>query len=294
MNYYAFCRQKKCFDFILVCKYTVTRFICIFVVDFIASMDKKEYFTTASQVTTHMQSLANEQQAKHLMRFFKTGKGDYGFGDKFLGIKVPETRVVAARAKSLPLAEVGTLLDSQWHEVRLCGLLVLVEKFETLCSKRLLQDRGSIESRDAIVQFYLAHAHSANNWDLVDLSVYKILGRWLFVPSHLSDEEKISIIDRLASSDDLWQQRMSVVCTMWPLKVGDASFTLRYAEKHLKHSHDLMHKAVGWLLREMGKRVGMDLLRDFLSLHSAEMPRTMLRYAIEHMSDDERKQWMKK
>ena len=257
-------------------------------------MNKKEYFTTASQVTAYMQALANEQQAKHLMRFFKTEKGDYGFGDEFLGIKVPVTREVAARAKSLPLTEVNVLLDSQWHEVRLCGLLVLVGQFEKLCSKRLLHDSDAIECRDTIVQFYLDHAHSANNWDLVDLSVYKILGHWLFVPSHFSDEEKITIIDKLASSNDLWQQRMSVVCTMWPLMVGDASFTLRYAEKHLNHTHDLMHKAVGWLLREMGKRVSMDLLRDFLSHHAAEMPRTALRYAIEHMSDDERRQWMKK
>ena len=114
-------------------------------------MNKKEYFTTASQVTAYMQALANEQQARHLMRFFKTKKGDYGFGDEFLGIKVPVTREVAARAKSLPLTEVNVLLDSQWHEVRLCGLLVLVWQFEKLCSKRLLHDSDAIACRDTIV-----------------------------------------------------------------------------------------------------------------------------------------------
>lgn len=252
----------------------------------------KAELNTANQVVACLESLGDEKQAKHLMRFFKTAPGEYGHGDKFLGIKVPITRSVVARCKSLPLSEVSKLLDSSWHEVRLCGLLVLVAQFDTLCSKRLTNDPDAIAKRDRIVDFYLGHASSANNWDLVDLSVYKILGRWLLMPSNYSDIEKISVLDSLASSDNLWEQRMSIVCTMEPLKNGDASFTLRYAEWHLHHSHDLMHKAVGWLLREMGKRVSIDQLRRFLQLHANVMPRTMLRYAIEHMSDEERKQWM--
>ena len=252
----------------------------------------KAELNTANQVVACLESLGDEKQAKHLMRFFKTAPGEYGHGDKFLGIKVPVTRSVVARCKSLPLSEVSKLLDSSWHEVRLCGLLVLVAQFDTLCSKRLINDPDAIAKRDRIVDFYLGHASSANNWDLVDLSVYKILGRWLLMPSNYSDIEKISVLDSLASSDNLWEQRMSIVCTMEPLKNGDASFTLRYAEWHLHHSHDLMHKAVGWLLREMGKRVSIDQLRRFLQLHANVMPRTMLRYAIEHMSDEERKQWM--
>ena len=252
----------------------------------------KAELNTANQVVACLESLGDEKQAKHLMRFFKTAPGEYGHGDKFLGIKVPVTRSVVARCKSLPLSEVSKLLDSSWHEVRLCGLLVLVAQFDTLCSKRLTNDPDAIAKRDRIVDFYLGHASSANNWDLVDLSVYKILGRWLLMPSNYSDIEKISVLDSLASSDNLWEQRMSIVCTMEPLKNGDASFTLRYAEWHLHHSHDLMHKAVGWLLREMGKRVSIDQLRRFLQLHANVMPRTMLRYAIEHMSDEERKQWM--
>ena len=239
-----------------------------------------------------MESLADEAQARHLMRFFKTGEGDYGEGDRFLGIKVPETRRVVSRCKQLPFVEVETLLASPWHEVRLCGLLVLVAQFEAYCKKRLISAPEAITIRDAIVEFYLSHARSANNWDLVDLSVYKILGEWLMLPSNYSDNEKLAALDRLAASDNLWEQRMSMVCTLGPLKHGEACYTLRYAEWHLHHLHDLMHKAVGWMLREMGKRVSQDLLRDFLREHANEMPRTALRYAIELMDADERIFWM--
>lgn len=248
----------------------------------------------ADQVIAHMQSLGDDVQAQHLMRFFKTAPGQYGHGDRFLGIKVPETRRVAAHCRGLSLDEVETLLASEWHEVRLCGLLVLVAQFDAQCKKWLIDDSEAVAKRDEIVDFYLSHAHCANNWDLVDLSVYKILGRWLLLPSKYSDGEKLAILDGLAGSDNLWEQRMSIVCTMEPLKHGDVSFTWHYAEWHVLHDHDLMHKAVGWLLREMGKRVSMDELRTFLSIHAHHMPRTTLRYAIEHMSDEERKQWMQK
>ena len=253
-----------------------------------------EQFTTASEAVDLMQSLGDERQAKELMRFFKTAPGEYGHGDRFLGLKVPATRAVAKRCTALPLSEVATLLDSPWHEVRLCGLLTLVAQYEVLCSRRRIDDDAAIERRDAMVQFYLDHARRANNWDLVDLSVYKIVGRWLMTPSRWTDEQKLAAIDALADSDNLWEQRMSMVCTMEPLRHGDPSFTLRYAVRHLHHPHDLMHKAVGWLLREMGKRVSPDVLRDFLAEHAHHMPRTALRYAIEHMDADERKFWMKK
>ena len=251
-------------------------------------------FLNAEQVIAHMESLADEQQARHLMRFFKTGKGDYGEGDRFLGIKVPETRRVVARCKRLPLIEVEKLLASPWHEVRLCGLLALVAQFESQNTKRLINDEKAVARRDAIVDFYLNHARCANNWDLVDLSVYKIVGEWLMLPSNYSDKEKLDALDRLAGSDNLWEQRMSMVCTLDPLKHGDPRYTLRYAERHLHHPHDLMHKAVGWMLREMGKRVSLDVLREFLVTHVHEMPRTALRYAIELMDADERTLWMKK
>ena len=230
-----------------------------------------------------------------LMGFFKTGPGEYGEGDKFLGLKVPQTREVVRAAKDLPLSEVPVLLMSRWHEVRLCGLLIMVDIFEKQATKRLTHDDKAISKRDEILTMYLKYAEQANNWDLVDLSAPKILGHWLLLPTHLGDgteNYKRQVLDELAQSSNLWRQRMSIVCTWKTSQMGDASWCLRYAEIHLHHPHDLMHKAVGWMLREMGKRVSMELLREFLRQHAHEMPRTALRYAIEKMTDAERKQWM--
>ena len=246
---------------------------------------------TAKEIIGYMESQRDEKQRQVLMRFFKTGPGEYGEGDEFLGLKVPQTRqIVKLTERDTPLDEVPELHMSRWHEVRLCGLLVLVEKFAKLAKKRLENDENAINGRDAIVTMYLQHAERANNWDLVDLSAPKILGYWLLLPSHLGD--KRGIMDGLAASPCLWKQRMSMVCTWKTTQAGDPSWCLRYAERHLRHPHDLMHKAVGWMLREVGKRCSMDLLRQFLEQHAHEMPRTALRYAIEQMADDERKYWM--
>lgn len=249
----------------------------------------------AKEVTSYMESLQDDEQRKILMGFFKTGPGEYGEGDEFLGLKVPQTReVVKAVAKDFPLDQVPELLMNHWHEVRLCGFLILVSKFEKLSVKRLENDQSAIRKRDEILKLYLKYAEKANNWDLVDLSVHKILGHWLLLPSTLGDKDyKIKVLDELAQSDNLWKQRMSMVCSWKTSQMGDPSWCLRYAEIHLHHPHDLMHKAVGWMLREMGKRVDMDLLRDFLHQHVHEMPRTMLRYAIEKMPERERQYWMK-
>ena len=253
---------------------------------------------TASEIITVMEEQRNEAQREVLMRFFKTGEGEYGYGDEFLGLKVPQTRQVVRQATDLPLGEVPQLLHSRWHEVRLCGLLLLVDRFERNARRRLVDNPASIACRDEVVQMYLDHAPFANNWDLVDLSAPKILGHWLLLPTRLGGEEigmhpdyKLSVLDRLANSDNLWLQRMSIVCTWKTTQQGDPAYCLRYAERHLHHPHDLLHKAVGWMLREMGKRVSMDLLRQFLLQHAHEMPRTALRYAIEQMSDDERRYW---
>ena len=262
---------------------------------------------TAKEIIAYMESLQNEEQRRILMGFFKTGRGEYGEGDEFLGLKVPQTREVVKNAwKEFPLGEVPELLMNRWHEVRLCGLLILVAKFsalaerpkverEKLATKRLENDGKAIRGRDEILTMYLQHAEQANNWDLVDLSVHKILGHWLLLPTYLGDKDyKIKVLDELAQSDNLWKQRMSIVCSWKTSQMGDPSWCLRYAEIHLHHPHDLMHKAVGWMLREMGKRCSMDLLRDFLRQHAHEMPRTMLRYAIEKMSEQERQEWMKR
>ena len=250
---------------------------------------------TASEIEAYMESQRNEEQRQVLMRFFKTGPGEYGEGDEFLGLKVPQTREVVKAAKDTPLCETVKLLRSPWHEVRLCALLVMVEQFGKQATKRQENDEKAIRVRDATLTAYLDHAERANNWDLVDLSAPKILGHWLLLPTMLGDgtkEYKLRVLDSLAASSCLWQQRMSMVCTWKTTQQGDPSWCLRYAEMHLHHQHDLMHKAVGWMLREMGKRVSMDLLRDFLRQHAPEMPRTMLRYAIEKMSEQERKAWM--
>ncbi len=273
----------------------------------------------AQEIITYMESQRNDEQRQVLIGFFKTGPGEYGFGDEFLGLKVPQTReVVKAAGPDFPLNEVPTLLMSRWHEVRLCGFLILVAKFEKLATKRLAENPEAIKQRDEIVTMYLQYAEQANNWDLVDLSVPKILGHWLLLPSNLGDRDyKIKVLDELAASPCLWKQRMSIVCTWKTSQMGDPSWCLRYAEIHLHHPHNLMDKAankrgqsqarmsyaereqarlmsmaVGWMLREMGKRVSMDLLRDFLRQHAHEMPRTMLRYAIEKMPEKERKEWM--
>ena len=256
----------------------------------------------AKEIISHMESLRDDRQRTILMRFFKTGPGEYGEGDDFLGLKVPQTRdVVKMVGKDTDLSEVPQLLMSEWHEVRLCGLLLMVEKFERLTTKRLIHDEKATKKRDEILSMYLQYAERASNWDLVDLSAPKILGHWLLLPTLLagrdsSEEEmrtyKKTTLDALADSQNLWRQRMSIVCTWKTSQAGDASWCLRYAERHLSHPHDLMHKAVGWMLREMGKRVSMDLLREFLRQHVNEMARTTLRYAIEKMDAEERAYWM--
>ena len=255
------------------------------------------------EIIAYMESLKNEKQREVLMGFFKTGAGDYGEGDEFLGLKVPQTRAIVKEVwKDVPLDEVPMLLKSRWHEVRLCGFLIMVAKFEALAKKSLEMDVKAVHARDEIVKMYLHYAEQANNWDLVDLSAPKLLGRWLLLPTCLGNTTdnlpalcsnyKMQVIDNLAYSESLWRQRMSMVCTWETSHEGDPSWCLRYAEIHLKHPHDLMHKAVGWMLREMGKNVSMDLLRDFLHQHIHEMHRTTLRYAIEKMTAEERQQWI--
>ena len=269
--------------------------------------------SNAQDIITYMESLRNEEQRKVLMGFFKTAPGEYGYGDEFLGLKVPQTReIVKSVAQDFPLGEIPELLMNRWHEVRLCGFLILVAIFEKLATKRLENNPDAIKQRDEILTLYLQYAEQANNWDLVDLSAPKILGHWLLLPTNLGrhpdlppigeedrlqKDYKLKVLDDLAASPCLWKQRMSIVCTWKTSRQGDPSWCLRYAEIHLHHPHDLMHKAVGWMLREMGKsrpevQAGMDLLRDFLRQHAHTMPRTMLRYAIEKMSEQERKEWM--
>lgn len=218
-------------------------------------------------------------RAEGQKRFFKTGPGQYGEGDKFLGVTVPQTRALAKRfAAQAEPADVERLLKSPWHEARLLGVLILVEQFEKAPDE---------SARKRIFDFYTAHLACCNNWDLIDLSCYKIIGAYLY------NKKDRSLLRRLACSSDLWQQRAAVVSTMYMVKRGDFGLTLELAEKFCTHPHDLMHKACGWLLREVGKKNEVALC-VFLDRHAAHMPRTMLRYAVERLSLAHKKKYMGK
>lgn len=242
--------------------------------------------TRAEDIIEVFESLRNEEQRRVLMRFFKTGKGEYGEGDEFLGLKVPQTRLIVKQTSTgITLSEIEKLLYCRWHEVRLCGFLLLVEMMA-----KALPRRGSnqAETREKIARFYLRHARQANNWDLVDLSCEKIVGAWL-----LHSDADRSVLDKLAASDNLWKQRIAIVSTLELIRNRQFDDALRISEKLLSHPHDLIHKAVGWMLREIGKR-DTSILRDFLSAHYKEMSRTTLRYSIEKMDEPERQHWLKK
>ena len=260
--------------------------------------------TTAHDIILTLRGMENAQQAQVLQRFFKTGKGQYGEGDLFLGLKVPQTRSVVKEARlDVTLEEIGKLLLCPWHEVRLCGLLLLVEEMKAALPKRSRRaptgltastawPDGGAGRREEIARFYLAHAHRANNWDLVALSCGPIVGLWLLHPSATGALPDRGVLDRLARSANLWEQRISIVSTGMLIRHGQFDDTLRIAAQLLPHPHDLIHKAVGWMLREVGKR-DIEVLRDFLAEHLHALPRTTLRYAIERMPADERAHWMK-
>ena len=236
-------------------------------------------------IIEEMTALKDETQAAHLSRFFKTGKGEYGEGDRFLGIKVPVTRgFVKKYRKDIVLEDVEKLLFSEWHEIRLAGFLFLLELYKTAVKTK----DSSTESQ--LIRFYLRHIERGNNWDLVDLVSEYILGDWI-----LRNPEKERILIDLADKDGcLWHQRVAIVSTLTLIRAGKFDLTFRISEKFLSHPHDLIHKATGWMLREVGKRGGKEELVNFLERYRDTMPRTMLRYAIEKFPYEERKYFMKK
>lgn len=258
--------------------------------------------TTAQEIESLMLEMKNEKQRQVLSRFFKTGKGEYGEGDMFIGMKTPQTRAIVKEARlDVPLSEISKLLHSPWHEIRLCGFLLLVEEMKnTLPRPKRKNEKQAADAdiikakrRKEIATFYLDNARQANNWDLVDLSAPYIIGCWLLHPDESGNMPDRCILDRLAESSNLWEQRIAIVSTLMLIRNQQLGDTLRIAEKLLPHRHDLIHKAVGWMLREAGKR-DISLLRQFLQQHYSTMPRTALRYAIEKMSPEERKEWMKR
>ena len=209
-------------------------------------------------------------------RFFKTGPGQYGEGDKFLGIKVPVTRqVVKACWRDTSMEDIRECIESEYHELRLAALLTLVQIFH---SKKAL--------RQECVDFYLAHTARINNWDLVDLSCYPLLGEWLL------DKDRSILYSLAREGKTIWEQRIGIVSTMTFIRHGQLDDTFAIADILLHHPHDLIQKAVGWLLREAGKR-DKEALTSFLAGRSAGMPRTMLRYAIEKFPEEERKKYLK-
>ena len=234
---------------------------------------------TASFIIDELQSVASTEKAAHLSRFFKTGPGEYGEGDSFLGIPVPLTRNIAKANIDTPLEELQILLHSPWHEARLCTLLILVERFK--------KKKTTDEERCNIYQFYLKNTRHCNNWDLVDLSCPTIVGGYLL---HQPDR---SLLYRLAESDNLWEQRIAIVSTIALIRHDQFDDTLALSRKLMNHKHDLMHKAVGWMLREIGKR-NRDVLSEFLDEYATRLPRTALRYAIEHYPEEERQDFLRK
>lgn len=223
-----------------------------------------------------LRAQAKRDRAAILARFFKTGRGEYAEGDRFLGIAVPETRAVAKRYPDLPLADVLALLSSPIHEERACALFIMVGQYR----------RGTPAEQERIYRAYLAHTRHINNWDLVDLSAYHIVG------PHLEGRDR-QPLSRLARSSDLWERRIAMVSTFHFIRQGDPEAALDIAERLVYDDHDLIQKAVGWMLREVGKRCSLDAERSFLDRYAATMPRTALRYAIERMSPAEKRRYMK-
>lgn len=233
---------------------------------------------TAASVRAALRAHATSERAAATARFFKTGKGEYGEGDVFIGVSLPEIRKVARAARELALAELDRLLCSKIHEERLTALVVLGERFRR---------SDELAVRREIYELYLHRIEFVNNWDLVDTSAPDIVGGWLL------DRDRKPLV-RMARSPHLWTRRIAMVATYRFIREGEADDALRIAEILLADGHDLIHKAVGWMLREVGKRVDVDVLRGFLTEHVAIMPRTALRYAIERLPEAERKRWMAK
>ncbi|WP_370899858.1 DNA alkylation repair protein [Chryseobacterium gossypii] len=222
--------------------------------------------------------LSIPEKAEFFPKFFKTGKGEYGEGDLFLGVKVPDQRSVAREYYSkISLEELSRLLSSKYHEHRLTAIFMLVSKFEKAKDP---------ETRESIITFYLDHLPYINNWDLVDSSCYKILGRYAF------ENQKEGLLRKLSDSEEMWHKRIAVVGTMHYVKKGSFALTKELVTRNLKHTHDLMHKANGWLLREMGQKNEEELIR-YLNTYYKEMPRTCLRYAIEKLDEEVRQDYLK-
>jgi 3-methyladenine DNA glycosylase AlkD len=228
-----------------------------------------------ADIKNEMRKLANKKIAEHSQRFFKTGKGQYGEGDIFLGIRVPVLRKIAKKFRRISLAEVSKLLESKFHEERLLSILMLVNLFKS----------GDEDDQELIYELYLDKTKFINNWDIVDISAGNIVGAFLF-------EKDKAPLYRLVFSENLWERRIAIVATFYFIRNDEFDDTLKIAEILFTDKEDLIHKAVGWMLREVGKRV-IEIEEEFLEEHYLKMPRTMLRYAIERFPETRRKMYLK-
>jgi len=228
-----------------------------------------------NEVKKSLLQLADPQKANFYPRFFKTAPGQYGEGDQFIGVTVPNTRLIVKKYKDLDFRELKELIQSPIHEERLCALLILVEQFKN----------GDTKTQEKIYKFYLANTKYINNWDLVDLSADKIVGAYL-------ENKPKDILFKLSKSQYLWERRIAILATFHDIKKGEANFTLQIVKIIISDKHDLIHKAAGWMLREAGKRCNKKILTDFLDEYSTLMPRTMLRYAIERFPETERQKYL--
>lgn len=222
---------------------------------------------SSKQMINDILQLGNADIAEHSKRFFKTGPGEYGEGDKFVGIRVPPLRKIAKKYKFLPLEEVSHVIQSEYHEIRLAAVMLLVYRIE----------RADNLVLEEVVDFYLKHLEYVNNWDLVDSSCHKILGRYLI-------EKEKDLLFHFAHSPNIWERRIAMITCYYFIKRKSYSTALEIATLLLHDSHDLIHKAVGWMLREIGK-LDLDVELEFLDKHFRDMPRTMLRYAIEKFEE---------
>jgi 3-methyladenine DNA glycosylase AlkD len=233
--------------------------------------------TNLANLKKDIQKHANPKRANDSMYFFKTEKGQYGAHDIFLGLTVPESRILAKNYSNLSLAEITELLHSKYHEERLVALLLLMQHFKL----------GENKFQKQIYDMYISNTKYINNWDLVDVSAAPIVGTYL-----LNKDKKVLI--QLSKSKDLWEKRIAMIATHAFIRNGDYKYTFAIAEILLHDKHDLIHKAVGWSLREVGKKIGHDVEEKFLKAHYRNMPRTALRYAIEHFSPAKKKFYMTK
>lgn len=228
----------------------------------------------AKNVGVALQQIATKERAESNAWFFKTGSGQYGEGDKFLGVTVPQQRKVAKKFKDLPLTEVEKLVKSPWHEERLTGLFILVGQYQ----------KADLKTKKEIAGFYHKNRACVNNWDLVDSSAPYILGDYLLNHSR-------AVLYRLVKSKSVWDRRIAIIATLNFIRLGQYDDTLRLSEQLLGDKHDLIQKAVGWMLREVGKKDQKTLLK-FLDIHAAKMPRTALRYSIEHLQPNQRQHYL--